>query len=287
MTCVFRSALRIACTLDLFSSALFSSILIFSSLFFSSLFFSTSVFAEATQCHASSGPVVTPLLELYTSQGCSSCPPAEKWLSSLKASAANDNAPVVNILSYHVDYWDNLGWKDPYARPQFSEKQRLQAQVTANPVVYTPQFTLNGKDFRTWNTARLHTLSQQLAQVPSPVRLGLQQLPHSATQFKLQVSAQSLALSSPANLYIALYTDGLSTAVKAGENSGRVLKHDAVVRQLFGPYALNAAQAVQQTLLLDHAWLNDAAGAMVYVQSVRSGEVLQSLRLDFCQRPPA
>ena len=287
MTCVSRSALRIACTLDLFSSALFSSILIFSSLFFSSLFFSTSVFAEATQCQARSGPTVMPLLELYTSQGCSSCPPAEQWLSNLKASAANENTPVVNILSYHVDYWDNLGWKDPYARPQFSEKQRLQAQVTANPVVYTPQFTFNGKDFRAWNTARLHTLSQQLAQVPSPVRLDLQQLPHSATQFKLQVSARALAPSSPANLYVALYTDGLSTAVKAGENSGRVLRHDAVVRQWFGPYALNATQGVQQTLLLDQAWLSDAAGAMVYVQSVRSGEVLQSLRLDFCQRSPA
>ncbi|MDP8567848.1 DUF1223 domain-containing protein [Methylophilus aquaticus] len=277
MICLSRSALRIACGLGFFSSALFSTI----------LFFSTSVFAEATQCQARSGPSVTPLLELYTSQGCSSCPPAEQWLSSLKASTANESAPGVNILAYHVDYWDSLGWKDPYGRPQFSEKQRLQAQVTANPVVYTPQFTLNGMDFRGWNTARLHALSQQLAQVPSPVHLDLQQLPHSATQFKLQVSARALLASSSANIYIALYTDGLSTAVKAGENSGRVLKHDAVVRQWFGPYTLNAAQAVQQALLLDKAWLSDAAGAMVYVQSAHSGEVLQSLRLDFCQRPPA
>lgn len=87
---------------------------------------------HAASCSAQTAKVVTPLLELYTSEGCSSCPPADLWLSRLKSRPGE-----LNALAFHVDYWDGLGWKDRFAQQAFSEKQRIQAKLTGNRVVYT------------------------------------------------------------------------------------------------------------------------------------------------------
>jgi hypothetical protein len=95
-----------------------------------------------------SGPEQTALLELYTSEGCSSCPPAEAWLSGLQESPGlwKDFAPV----GFHVDYWNHLGWKDVWSDPQFSERQRDYAQFWHSENIYTPEFVLNGKEWHHW-----------------------------------------------------------------------------------------------------------------------------------------
>src|SRR5690349_19034423 len=89
------------------------------------------------------------LLELFTSEGCSSCPPAEKWLSSLKQSTAlwTEFVPV----AFHVDYWDYLGWRDPWAAKDFSDRQRNYAESWRSDSIYTPGFVLNGKEWRDWS----------------------------------------------------------------------------------------------------------------------------------------
>ena len=89
------------------------------------------------------------LVELFTSEGCSSCPPAEKWLSDLKAAPGlwKHFVPV----AFHVDYWDYLGWRDPWASKAFSDRQRAYAQLWRGDSIYTPGFVLNGQEWRSWS----------------------------------------------------------------------------------------------------------------------------------------
>src|SRR5689334_12001294 len=120
--------------------------------------------AVATECSAQSGPQAVPLLELYTSEGCSSCPPADKWLSSI--AAAGYGTDKVVPLAFHVDYWDYIGWKDRFARPDFSDRQRWVAAIGRSDFVYTPQVILNGIDFRGWsqNSRFRESISDSLSQ---------------------------------------------------------------------------------------------------------------------------
>jgi hypothetical protein len=91
----------------------------------------------------------TSLLELYTSEGCSSCPPAESWLSRLKESPGlwKEFVPV----AFHVDYWDYLGWRDPWSSKTFTDRQHAYAHAWRSDSVYTPGFVLNGKEWRAWS----------------------------------------------------------------------------------------------------------------------------------------
>src|SRR5258706_16133613 len=99
----------------------------------------------APDCTVRSGPSTAALVELYTSEGCSSCPPADQWLSSF--GRARRSGLVVPI-AFHVSYWDYIGWKDAYADPRFGERQRERAQATGASMVYTPQVMIGGGDFR-------------------------------------------------------------------------------------------------------------------------------------------
>ena len=112
------------------------------------IFAAAAVTAQTASITFQSSEAQTALLELYTSEGCSSCPPAESWLSRLKESPGlwKDFVP----LAFHVDYWDYLGWRDPWAAREFSERQRAYAQGWRSENVYTPGFVLNGKEWRDW-----------------------------------------------------------------------------------------------------------------------------------------
>src|SRR2546430_13929980 len=107
--------------------------------------------AQAQKCSARSGERTAALVELYTSEGCGSCPPADRWLSGLGARGVV--AQRVVPLSLHVDYWDYIGWKDPYAKGEFSARQRKLTQLQRSALVYTPQVLLQGRDFRRWGSA--------------------------------------------------------------------------------------------------------------------------------------
>src|SRR3954463_8496265 len=108
--------------------------------------FSTLAFSAHAQCETRSSANRVTVLELYTSEGCNSCPPADRWLSSLPAPGVTSDRPIP--LAFHVDYWDQLGWPDRMAKEQFSIRQRTQSQRNGNTVVYTPQLLLNGLDYR-------------------------------------------------------------------------------------------------------------------------------------------
>lgn len=170
-----------------------------------------------------SGPLQVGLLELYTSEGCSSCPPADAFFSSLSASPRlwRDVVPV----AFHVDYWNDLGWTDRFATPAYSERQREQVRQAAASTVYTPGLFLNGREWRRPSgTATLHlpkagTAGELTLEVQGGTAVDLWFVPDQA-------------IRGPLLANIALLGSGLVTPVKAGENRGRTLRHDFVVLQL-------------------------------------------------------
>ena len=179
-------------------------------------FISSSVAAEVL---ITSPDTRVGLLELYTSEGCSSCPPADKWLSKLKQDKRLWSSLVP--VAFHVDYWDYIGWKDRFASPEYSLRQRDYARSKNLKTVYTPGFLLNGKEWRSFfGLKRLSVGNQPGAGVLS-LRLD-----------GSNVTANYLPEKNEKNnliVNIALLGFDISTDVNAGENHGRTLKHDFVV----------------------------------------------------------
>lgn len=198
--------------------------------------------ASAEPIQFQSGAIQTPLLELYTSEGCSSCPPAEAWLSRLKESPNlwKDFVPV----AFHVDYWDHLGWKDPFATAAFSERQRDYADHWRSHSVYTPGFVLDGQEWRGWfNRDELPRASSKLVGVLSARSEG-------GKQWTLRFRPATTGASASYEFHAALLGFDLASGVKAGENRGRVLEHDFVVLALTGAASSKDGEVVQAALSL-------------------------------------
>jgi len=186
-------------------------------------------------CRAVSPAHQAALVELYTSQGCSSCPPADRWLSQLEARHSRDR---VVPLALHVDYWDRLGWKDPYGRAEFSARQRALAAASGSRTVYTPGVFVQAQEFRPWSHATdFDEAVRRITSVPAAVRI---ELAAAVDGHLLQVEArvQALASARAPRLYLALVENGLATRVAAGENRGETLRNDRVARAWLGPLPL-------------------------------------------------
>jgi len=235
--------------------------------------------ASAYECSARSGMTTVPLLELYTSEGCSSCPPADKWLSELPY-----GPDKLTALAFHVDYWNYIGWKDRFSKAEYTARQHRTAAFNHSGFVYTPQFVINGRDLRQWNNTQLDNRIK--AQLESAPRANLTL--HIASQANgLSLSANAQILSADdgvdSKMMIAVYENKLTSKINAGENNGRELHHDYVVQKLFGPYRMRKGNEFSENVTLGAEWIKRDAGAAVFVQNARSGEVLQSLQLPFCR----
>jgi hypothetical protein len=183
-------------------------------------------------CSADSGPQSAVVVELYTSQGCSSCPPADRWLATLRARHGDRVIP----LSMHVGYWDSIGWKDPFARREFNERQRLLAAASGSRTVYTPGVFVQGREFAAWSrTATFDAAVRAAFRQAAVARVEL--AVHETTAAAVTVRASGEAPSG-ARLWLALVQSGLTTAVRAGENRGETLANDHVVRDWQGPFAV-------------------------------------------------
>ena len=231
-------------------------------------------FALALECTARSGERTAALVELYTSEGCSSCPPADRWLSSLSKTYATDR---VVPLALHVDDWDYIGWKDPYARREFSQRQRRLSQMQRLALVYTPQVVLQGSDFRRWGTSDFDLEVARINARPAGARLELEIVSRSAESLAVRVRGASAR--GDAALFVAAYENGLQSAVHAGENRGRLLRHDYVALEWRGPYGLGEHEI--RLPLLPKARPADS-GVVAFVQDRRTAEVLQALLLGVC-----
>ena len=241
--------------------------------------------AAGAECKAVSGPQTAALVELYTSEGCSSCPPADRWLSSLAAGSRVPGSVVP--IALHVDYWDYIGWKDPYAKREFSLRQRKLSQLQRMALVYTPQVVLQGRDFRGWGTAAFDAAVARITAQPAKARISLSVRQATARGLEVKAGAQLLDLAQQADaaLYLATYENRLSSTVTAGENRGRRLGHDYVVLEWLGPFAFGPGAQVaerRQLPLLPRATAG-SSGVVGFVQNRGTAEVLQALMLPACQ----
>lgn len=234
----------------------------------------------AGTCSMRSPPHRVALLELYTSEGCSSCPPADAFLRGFQPGA--DKAVA---LSLHVDYWNYIGWKDPYSRKLFTERQRWLSELVGSRTVYTPEFFVAGKELRGWQggmQAAVARINQQPALADISIAVGAA----SAAGVPLEVKARAAGGRTAGTLYVALVESGIASQVRAGENQGRLLHHDHVVREWLTPVALagGAAQVARTVALPAGLAAGAAAGKLAVSAFVQtdSGEVLQAATLPLC-----
>ncbi len=224
-------------------------------------------FGQADARSVADGPWA---IELFTSQGCSSCPPADVYLGSLAR-----RADIV-ALSYHVDYWDYIGWRDPFATRDTTERQRAYARVLRQRYVYTPEMVVEGSSHDTGrDRGSIEALLAQ-AQRRSPKRATPEL--SQAVGGPLAVRLAPYALDGrPADVTLAIYDRRRSTPVASGENQGRMLENFNVVRHLEVLARWDGAAA---TWTVDAARLQPGQGAAVIVQHADHGPVIGCNKLE-------
>jgi len=237
--------------------------------------------ARTAECKASSGKATLPLVELFTSEGCSSCPPADRWLSKVGRPA--NNRPPVAALAFHVDYWNQLGWEDPYATVDFTHRQYRYASLRGTRTVYTPQVLLNGTDFRRWHTASADSEIAAAARTPAAADITLT-LATLGRDIDVAATVSLAQKQSDAVLFLALTENGLRNPIEAGENAGLTLHHDHVVRRLAGPYTIDdsPSKVVTAKFHIDREWIAQNMGVVAFVQRQSDGQVLQALTRSVC-----
>lgn len=229
----------------------------------------------ASACVAQSGTQRAVLLELYTSEGCSSCPPADRRMSQFNS--LPELAGRVVPLAFHVDYWDSLGWVDRFASPRHTRRQYAMASRANSPLVYTPQFLKNGRDWR--NGGNLLD-----GPADTGVRITLALGKQTATSLAVDGRVDAGSVGTGAEVYLALYENNLESQVRAGENAGKSLHHDYVVRRLIGPLAPDpgGSLTLHQEIALNPDWKPADLGVAAFVQNKTSGEILQALQRPAC-----
>ena len=212
-------------------------------------------------CTAHSGPDRPHLVELYTSEGCDSCPPAERWMSTLR------KHPDLIGLEFHVDYWDAADWRDPFSDHAYTQRQQSLARRGNHDQIFTPQIWVDGRVWKNWPKAT----PPQGVDAPAPV---LRITGTSGDSVHLQVDVDGAA--SDARIYAALSENGLTEHVRGGENRGKTLSHDEVVRAFAGPLTPPHADiALSVPPQVDR----DKASVVAFVEDESSGDVVQALRL--------
>lgn len=235
--------------------------------------------AAPSGCTIESGPATVALVELYTSEGCDSCPPADRWLSSSFVPGAAAGAVA---LAFHVDYWDRLGWKDRFAAAAWTKRQYAAAEAARSGLVYTPQVLLQGRDFRDWHTDRRFAAAISAAsRQPERAHIALYATPQQgAVSVNVAARVPGSADRNGAAVFVALADSGLVSDVGAGENAGKRLTHDHVVRALRGDIRIDAGGDGVGTVVLPlPAETGTAVSIVAFVQNVATGEVLQTVAL--------
>lgn len=231
------------------------------------------------------------LVELFTSEGCSSCPPADRLLTRLAQSQPVEGAEII-ALGFHVDYWNYIGWTDRFSSRKYSDRQSWYAGRFDNDSVYTPQMVVDGRaEFVGSDEAEALRTVAAAVRIPK-VRVVLEP---GETERKgadqqtvsLQIRVDDLSAlpsNETAQVWFALTEDDLESRVTRGENSGRRLVHNAVVRKLerIGKLKREGSREFRVETKLGREWRRAHLGAVAFVQEERSGRVLgaATLRLE-------
>jgi len=214
-------------------------------------------------CQTVSGEQLIPVIELYTSEGCSSCPPADQWLSTLKGRA-------VVAQAFHVGYWDGLGWKDRFATAAHTQRQRQIAAANGLPGIYTPQFVRNGKDWRNYATAT------EVAE-PARARITLRRDDRADKVNEFEARVEPAADVETWDAYWTMTEHAHSSNVRAGENAGEYLKHDFVVRQYVPVGRYTGTQVLRFAAIAVDA--QHPQQINLVVSDAKTGKPLQSVSL--------
>jgi len=240
--------------------------------------------AIAQTCSKQSPPHTIALLELYTSEGCSSCPPADKFVSNLRNTGLH--ADQVVPLSLHVDYWDYIGWKDPFGKRIFTERQRWLSDLANTRTIYTPEIFVAGREVRNWASSWQGGVAASVKRInaqPARADIGLTVGKVASGGVPVEIDIKA---AQGGKLFVALYENGLATEVRAGENRGVTLKHDYVVRDWAGPIAVagdgrDGKIKLKRSLAAPGNAVAKNLGVAAFVQSDK-GEILQALSLPLC-----
>jgi hypothetical protein len=212
------------------------------------------------------------VVELFTSEGCSSCPPADELLGHLRQYLSAKNVQVIP-LGFHVDYWNSLGWKDRFSSADFTQRQEQYTHALKVDGPYTPEMVVDGEVEFVGNDAgqAQRTIRQQASQLETAqVKIALA----GADQLTVQVKGPAAPSNSNALVMLAITEDNLSTQVGSGENGGRTLHHAAVVRELREVGMLhNGIMETTVPLKLEKDWKRSDLRAVVFVQQGPSGKI--------------
>ncbi len=230
---------------------------------------------------ATSSPAATQatpiVVELFTSEGCSSCPPADALLTKLRQAGAVDGAEVL-ILGEHVDYWNRLGWTDRFSSAALTQRQADYARRFDLNSSYTPQMVIDGHTELVGNDE--HGVRRQLslaAHTPKPVQIKLSWSGDS--QLQVDVSGTE---EKDGKILLAITEDGLSTQVGSGENGGHTLRHSGVVRELREIGSLRHGQFSSAVKAARHSdWKTENLRAVVFVQKPGHGDVTGAASLAY------
>lgn len=221
-----------------------------------------------------SAPTITPLVELYTSEGCSSCPPADQFLGRL-GGLLDDQFRAVP-LAFHVDYWNWLGWTDPFSKEQFTERQRVVAEYNAQRSIYTPELVVAGKEAR--GGGQIFDWITKNNSTKSSVDIKLRVIAKTPYLLEADVMFENMASGIRPEVYYAVYENSIVREIAGGENEGKTLSHEYVVRHWSQSRTIAHGSSSQNVLLeLDEDWNLENLGIAIVVINPDNGETLQAL----------
>jgi len=236
------------------------------------LFLTIAVLLQCQQTEA--GGRVPVIVEPFTSEGCSSCPPADELLAELCKTQPVSGVEIIP-MELHVDYWNELGWADPFSSSRFTERQNTYAGAFGNSRIYTPQMVVDGlAEFVGSNSTRAYEAIRRAAQAPKAL-VQVMSSQEGATKRSVSLSIQIQGLGSvvrddTAEVVLAITEDGLSSKILRGENAGRKLSHTGVVRRFEVIGKVKAGQpdvfSVPATARLEDEWKREHLRAVVWVQ---------------------
>ena len=238
------------------------------------------VAASGQRPHAE--PPTPVIVELFTSEGCSSCPPADQLLARIAAAPSTDGALVVP-LGEHVDYWDQLGWRDRFSSAAYTRRQEAYARRLGGEGPYTPQLVIDGRSECVGSDASAaRTAVAKAALQPH----GTMTVQLAGLQVAVRASNLPQKSSERADVYIAITEDDLRSVVTRGENHGRTLTHAAVVRQLtlIGE-ASGSSAGLEHAIALAPDWRREALHLVAFVQERRTGAVLAAASVPLVPKP--
>ena len=231
----------------------------------------------APACNAQSGAQRMPLVELYTAEGCLSCPPADRWLGELTQADSG-----VAALAFHVDYWNDDGWVDPFSDAAYTQRQSYRLRLAGKKTLVTPEVMIGTQTMVDWRSAAavkraLHNAREGDAEVQLSLSGAL-----TADHADLQLSAKETGAKTqtPAPmLWLALYQQGADRHITAGENRGVSLHHTHIVRKLAGPWKLEPDGTHGAVRIPLHGLDPAELGVILFAESAQDARTLQSVVL--------